>query len=93
MIFCKVFICNEVIVNTIFLFVYFYDFLVFWMYHVLPFYISDRMAENIKEKLEQLEVNEEIVSIQGEVEDTCTVYKHINIYAQMEFTEIKGKYC
>ena len=33
-------------------------------YHGLLFYISDRMAENMKDKLEQLEVKEEIVSIQ-----------------------------
>ena len=54
------------------------------------------MAENMKDKLEQLEVKEEIVSIQEDtlsfstVEDTCTVYKQEED-AQMEFTEIKGK--
>ena len=50
----------------------------------------------MKDKLEQLEVKEEIVSIQEDtlsfstVEDTCTVYKQEED-AQMEFTEIKGK--
>ena len=49
-------------------------------YHVLLFYISDRMAENMKDKLEQLEVKEVIVSIKEDtlpsssVEDTCTVH-------------------
>ena len=61
------------------------------MYHVLRFYISDRMAENMKEKQKQLEVKEEIVSIQEKVEDTCTVYKEEED-AQMEFTETKGKH-
>ena len=50
----------------------------------LIFYISDRMAEKIKE-LDQLDVKAEIVSIQekihpsSSVEDTCTVKKQEEI--------------
>ena len=55
------------------------------------FYISDRMAENMKKELEQWEFKEEIVSIQEPVGDTCTVHKQEDD-AQMEYTEIKGKH-